>query len=262
LSKITLKKLYLLTKDFLANLFEPKVSFYAASMSWATLFFIIPFLVILFSILIHLPIFSKYYDAIHQFIASILVPGSSKVVIEFMDKFVQNAGKLGVIGFIYVIFAAFLFFKDYDYIVNDIFNENRRGFFNALLVYGSLLIFIPISLAISIWFLVMLDSKLNFGPIILQFFIVWFLVFLIYKITPKEKIPIKIVAISSFIATFIWSVAKTLFIFYIAYNKTYTTIYGAISILLFLFLWIYISWVIFLHGLQLCAILTEDEDKN
>ena len=247
-----------LTKSFITELFEPKISFYAASMSWATLFFIIPFFVIIFSVVINTPIFNQYYATLHNFVESIVMPTQSKLIMSWIDKFVSNAGAMGAIGFIYVIIAAILFFRDYDYIVNDIFDDQRRDFIKGVVVYTSLLILIPIALTFSFWFLMLVNSKFHFSQYILQFLILWLLVFIIYKVTPKEKLPIKVVAISSFIATLVWSIAKTLFVLYISLNQTYTTIYGAISIVLFMFLWIYISWAIFLHGLQLCSILIED----
>jgi len=49
------------------------------------------------------------------------------------------------------------------------------------------------------------------------------------------------------------------FIFYVMHNKTYLSIYGSISTILFFFLWIYISWAIFLHGLRFCYLLDKDD---
>ena len=256
MKKIDYKKIYILIKEFLINLFEPKVSFYAASMSWSTLFFIIPLLVIIFSILLHLPIFNEYYDKIHSLIASYIVPTNSKDIMKWIDSFVNNAHTMGYVGGVYVVIAAFLFFRDYDFIVNDIFNLPRRSFLNATILYFLLLLIVPIVMALIIWFT---SSEITILKFFSQFIIVWSLIFLIFMITPKEKIPFKIVALSSFVTSFVWVVAKSLFIFYITYNKTYTTIYGAVSIVLFIFLWIYLSWVIFLHGLQLTKILLDEE---
>ena len=251
--------IFKLIKNFLFELLEPKISFYAASMSWATLFFIIPLFVIILSVTIHTPIFSQYYEKIHQFLASALVPTSTDKVMMWIDSFVANASTMGYIGTAYITIAAILFFRDYDYIVNDIFNDNRRSFFQAIRVYFILLISIPIILSASIWGLIAIGSKLHIAQYLLQFILIWIILIVVYKVSPKEKIPLKSVLISSFVATLIWYIAKTLFIFYILYNKTYTTIYGTISVLLFTFLWIYISWMIFLHGLQLCKILMDED---
>ncbi len=255
------RKVIVLTKDFIKELFEPKISFYAASMSWATLFFIIPLLVIIFSIILNTPIFNEYYQNIHTLIGNYLVPTNSQVVMSAIDNFVANASKIGIIGLIYVIIAAIFFFRDFDYIVNDIFQEQRRSLLKTITLYGALLILLPIFIALSFWIYLFIAKKFALGNYILQFFIFWAVTAIIYKVTPKDKIPIKIALLSSFIATIVWFLAKSIFIFYILYNKTYTTIYGTISIIMFMFLWIYISWAIFLHGLQLCNILSNsDED--
>ncbi|HEY9130030.1 MAG TPA: YhjD/YihY/BrkB family envelope integrity protein, partial [Sulfurovum sp.] len=66
--------------------------------------------------------------------------------------------------------------------------------------------------------------------------------------------------ISSFIASLVWYISKSAFIFYVLHNKTYATIYGSISTLLFFFLWIYISWAIFIHGLKFCDLLNKNEE--
>ena len=61
--------------------------------------------------------------------------------------------------------------------------------------------------------------------------------------------------ISSLVVTVMFSIAKEIFIYYVFLNKSYTTLYGSFSILMFLFLWIYASWFIFLNGLKLCRYL-------
>ncbi len=259
MNKDFIYKVFNLTKDFIKELFEPKISFYAASMSWATLFFIIPLFVIVFSIILHTPIFKEYYQNIHTLIGNYLVPTNSKIIMNFIDSFVQNASKIGFIGLIYVVIAAIFFFRDFDYIVNDIFKDNRRSLLNTIILYGALILFIPLFVALSFWLYIFISKDFAIANYIMQFFIFWMITTIIYKVTPKDKIPFKIASISAFIATLVWFIAKSIFVFYILYNKTYTTIYGTISIIMFMFLWIYISWAIFLHGLQLCNLLIGDE---
>ncbi len=252
--------LFKLTKRFVTELFEPKLSFYAASMSWSTLFFLIPLLVIVLSVTVHTPIFSEYYDRMHALITQSLLPATSKQLISLIDKFVANASQMGYIGAVYVTVAAVLFFRDFDYIVNDIFDQPRRPFFAALMVYGTLLIFVPVAIGASMWLFALLDNKIHIAPLILQFLLIWAVIMTVFKITPQESIPFDTLALSSFITTFVWFIAKNIFLFYIFYNKTYSTIYGTVSIVLFTFLWIYISWTIFIHGLQLCNMLLKDEE--
>jgi len=252
--------LFRLIKEFIIELIEPKISFYAASMSWSTIFFIIPLFVIILSIVIYTPFFNEYYEKIHNLITQALVPTSSKQVILIVDNFIANASKMGYIGIIYVTIAAILFFRDFDFIVNDIFGHSRRSLLDAIKFYGLFLIIMPLIIVASIWVISLLKNYISFTNSLLLFLIIWILIGSIYKFAPKEEIPTNIAALSSFIATVVWLIAKSIFIFYILYNKTYTTIYGTVSMVLFTFLWIYISWMILLHGLQLCKILIDEED--
>jgi len=251
--------LFRLLKGFILELFEPKVSFYAASMSWATIFFMIPLLVIILSVIIYTPMFGQFYDKIHDLIASSLLPGSSKQIMAWIDTFVANAYTMGYIGIVYIIVAAIMFFRDFDYIVNDIFDDKRRTILQSFKVYATLLIAVPLLISITIWIATVLNGKFHIAPYILQFILVWLTIFVVYKVAPKENIPKKVVILSSFMATLVWFIAKSLFVIYIYYSKTYTTIYGTVSIVLFLFVWVYISWTIFLHGLQLCSVLHKEE---
>ena len=74
----------------------------------------------------------------------------------------------------------------------------------------------------------------------------------IIKLSVNRKIDNKAALISSFITLIVLSMTKNLFIYYVIYNKTYTTIYGSLATLLFTFLWIYISWIIYLYGIKMC----------
>jgi membrane protein len=96
--------------------------------------------------------------------------------------------------------------------------------------------------------------------IVLPFLIVWGLFYITYQLSPKEHINPSAAMVSSFISSFIWYISKSLFLFYALHNHTYASIYGGLSTLLFFFLWIYISWAIFLHGLRLCHILDKEDD--
>jgi membrane protein len=95
---------------------------------------------------------------------------------------------------------------------------------------------------------------------LLPFLIVWGLFYLTYQVSPKDQIKPAAAAISSFIASLVWYLAKSGFLWYAEHNHTYAGIYGGLSTLLFFFLWIYISWAIFLHGLRLCYLLDKDEE--
>jgi membrane protein len=97
-------------------------------------------------------------------------------------------------------------------------------------------------------------SGLNILPYI-PYLIIWGLFFLIFQIGANTKINPKASLISSFIISIIFSLSKNAFIYYVFYNKAYATMYGSFAIVMFLFLWIYVSWIIFIYGLKLCYMI-------
>jgi membrane protein len=215
-----------------------------------------------------LPLFDSVYQKIETLIFSNLLPTDSKEVMNYINTFMKNSYKLGYVGAFYVTFAAIMFFKNYDYIVNDIFNVPSRTVFSALKTYLLLLIIIPAMMAASFYLSSFIQSYLDKNSItssihllyFLPFFIVWMVFYVLYQTSANLRITVSAAMISSFIASLIWYLSKSAFVFYVLHNKTYASVYGSISTMLFFFLWIYISWAIFLHGLKFCDLLNRDEE--
>ncbi len=263
-----LKEYYIFVRDFLSALFADRLSYYSASLSYYTLFSIIPLMVIILSIFTNLPIFDEVYQEIQNMLFQNLMPTHSKEILTYINSFVENSGKLGMVGVVYVLFASMMFFKNYDYIVNDIFECPKRKFWSSVTTYWTLVTLTPIMLVLSFYASTEIQNILDKNSWtstihllnILPFFIVWGMFFLSYKISANVEVSLKSAGISSFIASLAWYLAKSGFIFYVLHNKTYMSIYGGFSILLFFILWIYISWAIFLHGLKFCYLLERDEE--
>lgn len=260
-----LKSYYLFIHGLFYDIFQNKISYYASSLSWDTLFVFIPFSVVILSIFTFLPVFDFIKDNIKEILFSSLIPSNSKYILEHFDYFLHNADQLGAIGLVYMIFAVMLFFKTYDYVINDIFDMPNRGFWSAVKLYFLFMIIMPIVIGASFFFSMYLDKVSFLHEIVsylLPFLFTWFAFFITYLLTPNRDIEVRAALISSFIASLIWYLSKSAFVFYVSHSETYSTIYGSISTVLYFFLWIYLSWAIFLHGARFCHILDKHEDVN
>ena len=78
-------------------------------------------------------------------------------------------------------------------------------------------------------------------------------------ISANKQLKKKSTLLASFVTSLTWYSSKALFIYYVAYNKTYLSIYGSFSILMFFFLWVYFSWLIYIYGAKLCSVLDEKQ---
>jgi membrane protein len=266
--KVLFKNYYLFIRDFFKDLFDDRLGHYASSLSWSTLFSIIPLLVITLFAFTQMPMFDAIYEKVEKLIFSNLMPTDSKVIMEYINTFMENSDKLGYVGGFYVTFAAIMFFKNYDYIVNDIFSTPSRTLIQAIKTYLLLVIIIPLLLASSFYLSSFIQGYLDKSHItsfihiysFLPYLIVWMMFYVAYQLSANIRIEVSAAVISSFIASLIWYISKSAFVFYVVHNKTYESIYGSISTLLFFFLWIYISWAIFIHGLKFCDLLNKNEE--
>ena len=261
--KFKAQELYKQAKLFVLSFVDKELTLFAASLSFYTIFTIIPLLIIMMSLLTSLPSFQEHYESIKTFIFSNLVPVQSEMIIEKIDGFLENSAKMGIMSLAAVLVASLLFFKNFEYIANRIFHAKSRGLWESITTYWTMMTLTPIGLGISFYITGKiatlmgsneLTSSLNILPLI-PYIIIWGLFFLIFQIGPNAKVDPKASAVSSFIVSIIFSFSKNGFIYYVFLNKSYTTMYGSFAIVMFLFLWIYVSWIIFLYGLKLCQII-------
>lgn len=261
--KIELTQVYKQVKFWVSTFVDKELTLFAASLSFYTIFTIIPLLLIMLTILTSLPSFAEHYESIKGFIFSNLMPVNSELVMEKLDVFLANSSKMGMIGFGMILVASLLFFKNFEYIANKIFHAQPRTLWESITTYWTMLTLTPMALGVSFYITGYiatlmasnsLTSGLNILPLV-PYIIIWALFFLIFQIGANVKINPRASLISSFIISIIFSVSKNAFIYYVFMNKSYTTMYGSFAIVMFLFLWIYVSWIIFIYGLKLCYII-------
>jgi membrane protein len=261
--KDILRNYYVFVRDFFKDLLDDRLGYYASSLSWNTIFSIIPLLAIFLFIFTTMPVFNELYDKVRQLLFENLMPTQSEVIMRSINTFIANSGKLGVVGVFYVAFAAIMFFKNYDYIVNDIFEQEPRGILKGIKTYLLLILLIPAMIGGSFYLSSFIQSYLDRSSItsvihiyyFLPYLIVWMAFYITYQLSANLVISRRAALTSSFIASLIWYLSKSGFVFYVMHNKTYTSVYGSISTVLFFLLWSYISWAIFLHGLRFCYLL-------
>ncbi|MFT5836268.1 MAG: membrane protein [Sulfurimonas sp.] len=268
--KIDFNYIYRHVKFFISTFIDKELTLFAASLSFYTIFTIIPLLLIMLTLLTSLPSFSEYYESIKTFIFSNLMPVNSEAMMSHIDGFLENSAKMGVIGLVMILVASLLFFKNFEYIANKIFHAKQRTLWESVTTYWTMLTLTPIALGASFYITaklaIMIESNtltsgLNILPIV-PYVIIWALFFLIFQIGANTKINPRASLISSFIISIVFSISKNAFIEYVFYNKAYTTMYGSFAIMMFLFLWIYVSWIIFIYGLKLCYMINRVYQKR
>ncbi len=265
-----LLKLYVHIKFFISTFMDKELTLFAASLSFYTIFSFIPLLLITMTILTSLDSFSDIYLQTRDFIFSNLLPVNSEIIMEYINGFLQNSVEMSGMSLVVLFTSSLLFFKNYEFIANRAFHAPQRNFLESVGVYFLMLAITPSALGAAFYITsyiatLMASNSLTSGLDILPlvpYIIIWVLFFILFKLSANIKVYFRAAAISSFIISIVFSVAKNSFIYYVFLNQSYATIYGSFAILLFLFLWIYASWVIFIYGLKLCYIINRVYHKK
>ena len=234
--------------------------YFAASLSFYTIFALLPMLLIVFSLVAAMPEFKEYMESFKNLVITNFLPSYSDVFLGYMESFLANSAKLGGMGLLYAFVTSILFFKNYQFIAGKIFHTKPRGFWDSLAVYWTCMTLFPVGILFSIYLSAKAYSYLDilgYKDFMLWLFrlspylVTWIVFFVLFKISANAQIDSKNMLISSLITAFLWSLCKWGFVYYVFYNKAYLTLYGSFSILLFLFIWVYLSWAILLFGMGL-----------
>ena len=255
---------------FFKEVKDPSIAHYASSLSFHTMLSLIPILFISFSVFTKMPSFDEHYAKIQHFIFNSLIPAQQEFITPHLNQFMENTGSMGITGFIFVMYVSMMFFLDYEQIMSKVFNTKRRTLWESITTYWTMLTMMPLGMGLSAYLSSVINdffesneitSSINLLPFV-PYFVIWVLFFIMFMISANRELNKKSALIASFVTSIIWYNSKNLFIFYVAYNKTYLSIYGSFSILMFFFLWIYFSWVIYIYGAKLCFVLDKKQKQR
>ncbi|MCW0248236.1 YihY/virulence factor BrkB family protein [Campylobacter lari] len=240
---------------------------YAAALSFYTILSLIPLLFLCFWVFTQIPSFEMYQEKIKNLIFTFLIPTQQDLIIGYINTFLKNSVNIGLIGLLAMAITSLAFFSGYDYVINKLLEEESKSLWNSISSYWTLLTLTPLGLGVSFYISGFIQKTLDEFKIGLNFFeilpyvIIWALFFISYSSSLSKKVHLKILLGTSFGASVIWYISKTIFVYYAVYNKTYLNVYGSFSVILFFFLWIYISWIIYLLGFK-AYLLFEQENKG
>ncbi|MEA2017454.1 MAG: YihY/virulence factor BrkB family protein [Campylobacterota bacterium] len=245
------------------NFFNDDTPYFAASLSFFTIFSILPLIALLIVVISSLPAFSSHLDTLMLYILDFMNPTRSETLASQITDFLANTHKLGSIGIFYLLFVFTMFFKDYEHIVNKIYDVDTRPIYKLFFMYLGFVILIPLLLFVFIFISTLSKvTDFTFSQQIFSFLFIWIMFIILFILSANTKVTFKASAISSFITLISLSITKTLFGYYVSTNTTYSTIYGSFSVALFFFLWIYISWNIYLYGTKLCSIINKNSQEK
>lgn len=230
---------------------------YAASLSFYSIFSIIPAFLMLFSLISLFPSFQDQMQILKQSILDTLLPANTLEVARILDNFLSNGKEMGFVGFLISLVSSFIFFRNFDDVAARIFEAQKRSYFDSFIIYWLLITLMPLFLSTSIYFNTMIMAM--YSDILttkiyacVPMLATWLIFVILFRVAANKPLRFFVLTLSSLFGSFVWYALKILFFYYMSYNKFYSSIYGSVSFIMFAFLWIYVSWLVVLFSMQFC----------
>jgi len=248
----------------------------AAALTYTSLLSLVPLLAVGFSLLSAFPVFESLSNDVQKFIFMNFVPASRDMIQNYLIDFTDKASHLTLVGIIFLIITALLLVEAIDRAVSDIWKvRQRRSGLSKFMAYWAILSLSPmligISLAVTSYLVslpfisgvaeTLVDTKqfLSFMP----FGLTTLAFILIYVIVPNRYVPLSHGITGGILAALLFEVAKKGFAYYVTEVATYELIYGTLSSIPVFLLWVYLSWVIILLGVEITRSLGDyDRDSE
>lgn len=238
----------------------------AATIAFWAFFSIFPMLIGILSLAGHFLDSPQLQSRIYQVVSNLL-PGSAGLVKNSLEGVVRYRGPMTWVSIGGLIWTAGKGFGAVTRAVNRALDARRTQFYllsgirhclMAVAVSILLITSIGITVAIEIVFKPSFLSRLGFDAIEVprlqgraMSFILVFLIFgLIYKLAPYIKVQWRSVLPGAVLAAILFELSKTAFVLYLDHMAQFQAIYGSLSSIIVLLLWLYLSALILVFGAE------------
>jgi membrane protein len=253
----------------------------AAALSYHTVFGLVPLAIVTLLIFQSFPAYSQFGEKMKNFVYDqfnftsfesydpydyyLYGETETESLTDHLDKLIAgffegtNTGAVKLFSIAIVIWAALALLSTIEKAFNRIWHIGKiRGFLQRTINYWALLTLGPLLIALGIYMTTRYSYLGQFlrtftfiTPAILSFLITTVALFLLYFILPNTKVKARPAILGAALAAIVWIIAKNLFGYCVTELKLYNSVYGVLSLIPITVLWIYITWLIVLFGLQL-----------
>ncbi|HEX2866642.1 MAG TPA: YihY/virulence factor BrkB family protein [Ignavibacteriales bacterium] len=260
---------------------EHHVFLYSSGLAFSLFLCIVPFVLIIFSILGNILAVTSVENQVNTFIYTMIpyaeyADYAREVIFSRIREVIEYKTMAGYIGGFGLFFAASGLFSSMRTILNKVFpgRDDKSAIIGKLRDFGMVLIIIVLVLFATIIIPaidILKDYTHKFGVLhflelnaiqhmmisAVSFLAIYVTFYVFYSLIPYAKLGRKVPALSAFWAAILWEIAKRLFGYYINHFATLNKIYGTYALLVVLAFWIYYSFITFLLGAEIGQLYRE-----
>jgi membrane protein len=240
----------------------------AGSLTFTTVFALVPLLTIALAIFTTFPLFNTFRMSLEAYFVQSVMPKSiSSTILNYLTMFASKATRLSAVGAVALIVTSIAMMNLIERVFNRIWRvRGERSWTRRILVYWAIITLGPLLIGVSLTlssqvFMATVDL---FGRVPVLGAIIYTVASLalttagftlLYLAVPNRDVDWQDAAWGGLVAGLAFELAKRGFAVFITQFPTYSKIYGALAALPLFLLWVYVSWVITLIGALLVAAL-------
>jgi membrane protein len=237
----------------------------ASALTFSTLLALIPLLALVFTFFSLLGGADWVDSNIRPLIFNLLATGSGEKLAQSLSDFVRNArvGTIGTLGFFFMIVTALALLNTIEGAFNQVWSVGEsRSLLKKLRDYWSAVSIAPILIIVSLFLTTslgkipliqtilaqpMVDHLLtSVMPLLLQ----WVAFYLFFVMIPNTVVRASSAALGALVGSVLWEIAKAGYLNYTANAVKYNLIYGSLAFIPVFMIWIYLTWVAVLIGVE------------
>ena len=233
----------------------------AASLTYTTLFAVVPLMTVTYSLLSAVEAFSGFEDTIQSFLFENFLPSTGAAVQEKLQEFSTQARQLTAVGFVFLVVTAYMMLLNVETAFNRIWSvrEPRRGMSRFLLYWGVLTLsplLLGVGFAISSYlFSLPLVTDVDTLGVrqqllrLLPFALSTSAFTVLFAAVPNTRVRLTDALLGGLLCMLAYEGAKWGFA-RVMQQTTVEVIYGTFAAVPLFLIWIYLSWTIVLVGAE------------
>lgn len=178
-------------------------------------------------------------------------------LVELLMKLVDQIlslpfGAIGAVGVLTLIYASLSMLIEIERAFNNVYRAQvGKAWGKRIVQYWTIITLVPILLFSAFYASEQFRGiGVGYAGFIVSVAITALLLLLAYVIIPNTRVHVRSGVVGAIGAAILWELAKWGFRQYLGYSVSYAKLYGSMAILPLFMLWVYLTWLIILFGLQ------------
>jgi membrane protein len=253
--------------QFLVGLWDQfnrdKLIIRASGLAFSSLLATVPLIAVIYAVLSAFGALDELKQKVQSFLFQNFLPAQHDELTQLLDQFTQNTGKLGFFGFAFLALAAVLLLDSVESNFNDIYHvTSRRRLISKITAYTSVLVFGTLFVGASLSISARLQAMWTRGTVVdlgwmtrqlswsFPLVLVFFAFLLAYTVVPYTRVRLKSAVVGAAVAAVLFELAKHAFAYWAGQTVRYSAVYGSLAVVPIFLIWLYITWIVVLLGLE------------